>query len=274
MKQLPFKTFKMAVLILFALYIFFPIYVVLMGSFKTEFGLYADIFGLPKALDFSNYKTALIDGHLKDYVINSVIVTFTSVAVTITLSSMAAFALTRLKLKFSKLIYPFFLIGISIPAQVGIIQLAVMMSRMHLNNSLLGLILVHIAYELPFSIFVFYGFMQSLPWGIQEAAVIDGCSKWQLYWQFCLPLSANAIATVAIFDTVDVWNNMLFSLVLISKESLRTLPYGLLQFRGQYSSQYTVIFAGAVLISLPLTILFILMQEKFMSGITQGAVKG
>lgn len=265
---------KYVVLLFFALLILFPVYIVVVGSFKTEFEMYNNIFGLPASWGLGNYITAFVDGQMGLYYKNSLVVTAASILALVVLGSMAAFALTRLRLKRAGLIYGLFVIGIAVPTQVGIIQLALLMSRLHLTNSLLGLILVYIAYELPFSVFVFYGFMQTLPWEIQEAAIMDGSSKWQLYWKFCLPLSKNALATVVIFDLVTVWNDMLFPMVLISREKLRTLPFGLLQFRGQYSSQYTIIFAGVLLITLPLAVLYLTMQKQFISGMTQGAVKG
>lgn len=268
------KILKYVVLIFFALLILFPVYMVLSGSFKTEFELYDNVFGLPDKLQWGNYVRAFVDGNLSKYYLNSIIVTVVSIVLILALSSMAAFALTRLKLRFNKLIYLLFVIGIAVPTQVGIVQLAVQMSKMHLTNSLLGLICVYVAYELPFSIFIFYGFMQDIPRELQEAAIIDGCSSFKLYYSVILPLCRSSIATVAIFNLVNIWNDMLFPLVLISKESLRTLPYGLLQFRGQYASEYTVIFAGVILITLPLVVMYLCMQKQFMQGLTQGAVKG
>lgn len=268
------KISKYFVLIFFALLILFPVYMVLTGSFKTEFELYDNVFGLPEKLQWSNYIRAFVDGNLKQYYVNSIVVTGCSIVCIMGLASMAAFAMTRLRLRLSRIIYMLFVIGIAVPTQVGIVQLAVQMSKMHLTNSLFGLICVYVAYELPFSVFIFYGFMQDIPWELQEAAVIDGCGSLRLYWSVLLPLCKSAVATVAIFNLVAIWNDMLFPLVLISKESLRTLPYGLLQFRGQYASEYTVIFAGVILITLPLVILYLCMQKQFMQGLTQGAVKG
>ena len=268
------KVPKYVVLCFFALLILFPIYMVFTGSFKTEFELYDNIFGLPAQLLWENYRTAFVDGNLKSYYLNSVVVTVVSIVLIVLLASMAAFALTRLKLRLQKPLYILFVIGIAVPSQVGIVQLALQMSRMGLTNSLLGLILVYVAYELPFSVFIFYGFLQDIPWEIQEASVIDGCNALQIYRRVMLPLCRSAIATVVIFNLVAIWNDMLFPLVLISKEALRTLPYGLLQFRGQYASQYTVIFAGVILITLPLVILYLCLQKQFMQGLTQGSVKG
>ena len=274
MKRTSSVIIKYVVLLFFVFLILFPIYIVVTSSFKTEFEMYSNIFSLPETWKLDNSVTAFVDGNMATNFKNSLIVTGCSVTLLVFLGSMVSFALTRLRLRHSDFVYKMFVIGIAVPTQVGIIQLALMMSKMHLTNSLLGLILVYVAYELPFSVFVFYGFMQSLPWEIQEAAIMDGCNKWQLYWRFCLPLSKNAIVTVLIFDMVTVWNDMLFPLMLTSKEQLRTLPFGLLQFRGQHASQYTVIFAGVMLTTLPLIILYLSMQKRFVSGMTYGAVKG
>ena len=144
----------------------------------------------------------------------------------------------------------------------------------YLTLIIFAILILFPVYVVAVGSFKSYGYMQSLPWEIQEAAIVDGCNLWRLYWQVAMPLSKNAIATVLIFDMVTVWNDMLFPLMLISKEKLRTLPFGLLQFRGQYSSQYTVIFAGVILITIPLIVLYLTMQKQFVSGMTQGAVKG
>ena len=265
---------KYLILLLFATLILFPIYMVISGSFKSLFELYDNIFGPPASVSFDNYVKAFVDGNLRSYYLNSLIVTGGSLALLLILGSMGGFALSRLGLTLSKPLYYMFVIGISIPTQVGIVQLVMQMSRMHLMNSLLGLIMVHTAYELPFTIFIFYGFMEDLPWELQEAAIVDGCSDFRLYLNVILPLTRSAMATVLIFNLVTIWNDMLFPLLLITKENLRTLPYGLLMFSGTHGSQYPVIFDGVIIITLPLAILYLLLQKQFMRGLTQGAVKG
>ena len=265
---------KYLILLLFAALILFPVYMVISGSFKSLFELYDNIFGLPEAFRTENYVKAFIDGNLRAYYRNSIIVTGGSMLLLLVLGSMGGFALSRLGLTLSKPLYYLFVIGISIPTQVGIVQLVMQMSRMHLMNSLFGLIMVHTAYELPFTIFVFYGFMEDLPWELQEAAIMDGCSDFRLYLNVIMPLTRSAMATVLIFNLVTVWNDMLFPLILISRENLRTLPYGLLMFSGTHGSQYTIIFAGVIIITLPLAVLYLLLQKQFMRGLTQGAIKG
>ncbi|HHU53476.1 MAG TPA: carbohydrate ABC transporter permease [Clostridiaceae bacterium] len=265
---------KYMVLSLFAILIIFPIYMVIIGSFKTEKELYNNVFGLPSMLNMDNYREAFFGGGLNKYFVNSIVVTGVSIVMILLLASMAAFALTRSRIKGSKMIYLLFIIGIAIPPQVAIIQLALQMTNMHLNNSLLGLIFTYVAYELPFSIFIFYGFMQEIPHEIQEAAMIDGCSNFQMYRRVIMPLSKGPVATVMIFNLVAIWNDMIFPLVLISDDALKTLPIGLLRFKGMYISKNTVMFAGVIIISIPLVVLYLCLQKQFIRGISQGAVKG
>ncbi len=270
LKKIP----KYLVLVFFGLLVLFPIYIVLVGSFKTENQLYDNIFGLPESLSPDNYIKAFFDGGLINYYQNSIIVTVFSLALIVVLSSMAAFALTRKNIKGGKLIYLLFIIGIVIPPQVAIIQLSLQMNKMGLTNSLRGLIAVYVAYGLSFSVFILYGFMKDISKEIQEAAIVDGCSNFRMYSRIIMPLSKAPVATVLIFNLVTIWNDMIFPLVLISKNDLRTLPYGLLRFKGLYTSQYSVIFAGVILISIPLVVFYLILQKQFIRGMAQGAVKG
>ena len=265
---------KYFVLVVFAVIIMFPEYMVITGSLKTNKELYSNIFGLPDSPQFSNYSEAFFGGHLAPYYLNSFIVTGVSIVIIVILSTMTAFALTRKFTKGSKLIYMLFIIGIAIPPQVAIIQIALQMNSMGLMNNLWALIFTHVAYELPFSVFILYGFMLEIPGEIQEAAIVDGCGNFRLYASVMMPLSRGAIATVVIFNLVSIWNDMVFPLVLITDNSLKTLPIGLLQFRGQYTNNYTVMFAAVVMMAIPLVILYLSLQKQFIRGLAQGAVKG
>ena len=265
---------KYAILTIFAILIMFPVYMVITGSLKTERELYDNVFGLPAIPQWGNYQEAFVGGGLGNYYINSIIVTAVSIALILLLSSLAAFALTRKFTKGSKMLYILFVIGIAIPPQAAIIQIALQMSAMHLFNTLWALIFSYVAYELPFSVFIFYGFMQDIAYEIQEAAIVDGCSNFQLYRKIIMPLSKGPIATVIIFNLVTIWNDMIFPLVLISDNSLKTLPIGILQFKGMYISQNSIMFAGVVLVSIPLIVLYLVLQKQFIRGMSQGAIKG
>jgi raffinose/stachyose/melibiose transport system permease protein len=268
------STVKFFILIVFAILIMFPNYIVIVGSLKTNKEVYTDVFGLPDTPQWNNYIEAFFGGHLGYYFVNSFIVTGVSIVIIVLLSSMAAFALTRKFTRGSKFIYLLFIIGIAIPPQVAIIQLALQMSSFGLTNSLWALIFSYVAYELPFSVFILYGFMLEIQGEIQEAAIVDGCGNFRLYWSIMMPLSRGGIATVVIFNLVSVWNDMVFPLVLITDNKLKTLPIGLLQFKGQYMSNYPILLAAVVMMSVPLVILYLLLQKHFIRGLSQGAVKG
>ena len=274
MPRLAGNTLKFFILVVFGIIIMFPNYIVIMGSLKTNKEIYTDIFGLPDTPQWNNYLDAFFGGQLGYYFVNSIVVTGVSILFIVLLASMAAFALTRKFTRGSKFIYLLFIVGIAIPPQVAIIQLALQMSSLGLTNSLWALIFSYVAYELPFSVFILYGFMLEIPAEIQEAAIVDGCGNFRLYWNIMMPLSRGGIATVVIFNLVSVWNDMVFPLVLVTDNKLKTLPIGLLQFSGQYMSNYPVLLAAVVMMSVPLVILYLLLQKQFIRGLSQGAIKG
>ena len=268
------STLKYFILVVFGVIIMFPEYMVITGSLKTTKEIYTNIFGLPTAPKWENYFEAFVGGEMSHYFVNSIIVTGVSIVFIVFLATMSAFALTRKFTRGSKFIYLLFIVGIAIPPQVAIIQLALQMSSMGLTNTLWGLIFSYVAYELPFSVFILYGFMLEVQSEIQEAAIVDGCGNFSLYWRIMFPLSRGGIAAVVIFNLVSIWNDMVFPLVLITDVKLKTLPIGLLQFRGQYVSNYPVMFAAVVMMSIPLVILYLSLQKHFIRGLAQGAVKG
>ena len=148
------------------------------------------------------------------------------------------------------------------------------MDSLRLINNLFGLILVYTAWGLPFTVYVMYGFMSSIPVEIQEAAQMDGCSMWGMYSRIIMPLSATVVSSSIIFNMVFVWNDLNFPMILVDDPNLKSLSNALLSFRGQYSSQYTLLFAGVVLASIPLVVVFLLLQKKFTAGMMAGSIKG
>ena len=255
---------------------FFPIYAVINISLKNTADLYNAPFALTLRPHLENFQLAWVKGHLGIYLRNSLIVTISSQILVVFLSSIGAFALSRRDTfkKFDKFLYIVILFGIMIPPQVAIIPLYLQLNNMHLINTLIGLILVFVAYDIPFGIFIMHSFFVKIPQEIEDAAKIDGCSNLGLYFRIVMPLARSAIITVIIFSSVWIWNNFLFPLVFISDNDLKTLPIGLLTFRGRFLSDYPTMFAGVVLSSLPLIIVYLALQNQFMRGITAGSVKG
>lgn len=274
MKKGFFFILKYIIILGFVIFIVYPILIVTISSFKSTAELYQNTFGWPADPILTNYVTAWIDGSLSVYYINSIIVTTVSIVLVVFLASLASFAITREDCMFKNFIYGAFILGIAIPYQVGILPLYIQMSKMNLVNNRLGLILVYVAFGLPFSVFVMSGFFKAIPKEIQDSAVVDGCGNFQMYLRIVVPLSPTVIATVVIFELVTIWNDVFFPLIFISSRKLRTIPLGLLSFKGEFISNYPAMFAGVVIASLPLIVFYLFLQRQFMGGLTAGAIKG
>lgn len=273
-KLTPAAIAKYAFLLLVAAILIYPLYMVIVNSFRSNMDIMMDPFGLPDSLDLSNYIKAWTDGQLYSMYQNSAIVTFASVALIILFSSLIGFVMTRDDFRFRNVLFVLFLIGMTIPFQVGIIPLYLQMSKMHLTDSRFGLTMVYVVSYLSYSTYLMYGFMRRIPKEIQEAALIDGASTFGMYRYIIMPLSKAIITTIGIFNLMYVWNDMFFSLVMIQSKTKKTLMTGLLSFRGQYMSDYATMFAGVVLVSLPMIIIFFALQKQFVAGVSAGAVKG
>ncbi len=268
------KIGKHAFLIIMLLFTLYPVFMVVSNSLKTTSELYKNTLGLPAVPQFENYSKAISTGNLGRAFLITFVLTLVSVILITILGSFAAFALSRGRSRKHSVVYQFMITGMMIPYQVSMFQLYRLMDKLNLINSLWGLILVYTAWGLPFTVYVMYGFMRSIPVEIQEAAQIDGCSMWSLYSRIVMPLSSTVVASSVIFNMVFVWNDLNFPMILVDNPNLKSLSNALLAFRGQYSSQYTLLFAGVVLASIPLVTVFLLLQKKFTQGMMAGGVKG
>ena len=274
MKRIFPKILKYCFLIVMLVFTLYPEFMVVSNSLKTQAELYKNTLGIPVVAQFQNYVKAIESGNLANAFFVTFILTVVSVILISVLGSFAAFALSRTRTKAGKTLYQIMIIGMMIPYQVSMFQLYRLMDSLHLINQIYGLILVYTAWGLPFTIYVMYGFMRNVPEEIVEASKIDGCSLWHLYAKIIMPLSSTVVAASIIFNLVFVWNDLNFPLILIDNPNLKTLSNALLAFRGQYSSQYTLLFAGVVLSSIPLVVVFLLLQKKFTAGMMAGSVKG
>lgn len=261
-------------LLIYSLLIIIPLTLVVFASFKDLRQLYTDPLGMPEVWSFHNYIQLFAQENMFIYFKNSVLVTFVSVFFIIFLGSMISYAIIRLPKWVGNILFLFVVAGMIVPTQVNMIPVYVLISKLNLLNSHLGLILVTIACLLPICVFILTGFMKTLPKGLIEAAMIDGASNWQIYTRVVLPLSLPSLATTAIFCLVIVWNDLLYPLLFIKSESLRTLPLALLQFKGQYLTNYPMIFASVVVASIPMIIIYVFLQRYFIAGMTAGSMKG
>lgn len=265
---------RRAVLAIYTLIIVVPLLVVLTGTFKTTSQLFSSPFGLPSSLAPSNYATVLGDGGLGRAFLNSVIVTSVAVVATLLLGSLAAFGVARIPGWRGWAIFGFLVVGLAVPAQANIIPQYVLFQRLGLLNSLLGLILIEVVVALPVAVFIMTGFLRTLPAELFEAASIDGANPWRIYSSVVIPLSRPSLAATAIFLIVIQWNDLLYPLFFINDPAKKTLPLALLDFQGEFLTNYPLLFTGVVVASAPLVVAYVFLQRHFVAGMTAGSLKG
>lgn len=264
---------KYAVLLLFAAVMIYPLIFAVLSSFKNNVQIFERPFGLPASWDPGNYAMAWGQSNFAVYFRNSLLLTGVSVLLLCVLGTMAAYALSRFRFKLNKFLYLLFSMGMMIPMHAALVPIAYSMGIFNLRNQYWALIAFYVAFQLPVTIVLLFGFMQSMPRAVEEAAIVDGCSYFQVLTRIVVPISAPAIATSAIFNFLQIWNNLIFPLVLIQEESKKPLSVGLLSLFGERSVDYGGVMAGIIISILPPLIIYMLMQEKVEKGLTAGAVK-
>ncbi len=262
------------ILTFWSLVVLFPLWTMIVNSFKPKRDIFRDPFGLPKTWTLEGYQNALSAGRFDLYFRNSLIVTVVSIALILFLGSLAAYALARWKSRFSNVIYIFFILGLLIPIRLGTISIIQIVKTLGLNDTLAGLIPIYVAMGIPIAVLVITAFIRNLPKDLIDAASIDGASEWQIYSTIIVPLVRPALATVAIFNLIPVWNDFWFPLILVNQEAARTVPLGVSLLFGQYQTNWNNILSALSLASLPIIILYLLMASQFIKGLTAGAVKG
>jgi ABC-type glycerol-3-phosphate transport system permease component len=265
----------------YALWVVYPMIWLAYSSLKPDEAIFRDAFALPalNGLQFDNYARAWHEARFSDYFFNSVVVTGVSVMLITGLGAMAGFALARFRHPAGQAVFWLFLAGLMIPAQLSVVPLFFELRALGLLNSRLGLILVYTANGLPFAIFILAGFFRALPRTLYEAAVVDGCNEFSAFWHVLLPLARPGLVTVAIFQFIGVWKEYFFAFMLTSGATgaeVRTLPLGLanLAITSQYHSDYGLLFAGLVLVTVPILVIYLALQRQIVKGVTAGALKG
>ncbi len=267
--------FKSRILVLvFVLITIYPIMFILLTSFKTTSEFYTNIFGLPKTWRFSNYLEAWTTAHIGDYFINTLITTLiTTVAVLFT-AALAGYALGRLDVPYSKTIL-LIMLGITmLPSESVIMPMYLTMSKLKLLNGLYTLIIPYVGWWLPTSVFIFKNFFETLPNELLEAARVDGCSEFKLFYKIVIPLMMPAVGTCAITCFAGIWGELLWATVSLSASSIRTLSMGIVAFQGQFGTNWGLLSAAVSIVLIPIVLLFIYFQKYFVQGISAGAVKG
>jgi ABC-type glycerol-3-phosphate transport system permease component len=264
----------------YLLWVLLPMLWLAFSSLKPDAAIFSQPFAPPSpgGLAWDNYARAWKQARFSSYFLNSLLVTSVSVAGILALGSMAGYALSRFFHPLGQVLFWLFLAGLMLPAQLSIVPLFFELRWLGLLHSQLGLILVYIANGLPFAIFILAGFFRSLPRALHEAARIDGASEWVAFKSVMLPLARPGLVTVAIFQFIGVWKEYFFAFMLLSGggETARTLPLGLanLTITSQYQTDYGMLFAGLMIVTLPILLLYLLLQRHLVKGITAGALKG
>ena len=251
-----------------------PVFSALLTSFRSmdEISRYG-FFSLPKSFYLDNFTRAWTDARVEKYLINSFIITLPSLFGMLFLSSLAAYALARYRFRGNLPIYFIFVAGTMLPFQILMLPVFRLTNMLGLFDTYGALILIHTAFQLGFCTFVLRNFMRTVPYEIIDAARVDGCGEFRIYWQIVLPLTLPALAALATLEFTWVFNDYLWAIILLRSDTLRPVTAGLATLKGQYNTEWPVITAGALLATIPTLLVFVFLQRYFIQGLTLGSGK-
>ncbi|MFH8728028.1 carbohydrate ABC transporter permease [Streptomyces termitum] len=269
------NVFSHGVLIIWAIMVVMPLLWAVMTSFKSDKAIFTSPWALPDSLRFENWSRAWSQAHMSDYFLNTILVVGGSLVGTLLLGSMAAYVLARFEFPGNRFLYFLFIGGMSFPVILALVPLFYVMQGMALLNTMHGLILVYIAYSLPFTVFFLTAFFRTLPTSVAEAAFIDGASHTRTFFQVMLPMARPGLISVGIFNFLGQWNQYLLPTVLNTEQDQKVLSQGLVQLAVSqgYKGDWSGLFAGLVMAMLPVLAAYIVFQRQVVAGLTAGAVK-
>ena len=253
---------------------FFPFFWIITSSFKSPQEIIATSTTIiPRSFTLEHYNKILFNSDFFIYLKNSLIVSFSSMVISIILSVSAAYGLHKLKFYGNKFVEYSLLVTYAFPGVILLIPIYLLFAKINLLNSYFALIIVNVLFATPFAVWMLKAFFKLIPTEIEEAAHIDGASRFVVIYMIVIPLAAPGIASIAIFCFIISWTEYLFASILISTDNLKTLPVGLASIVGQYQIDWGFLLSGAVLASLPVIFLFLFIGKYFVSGLTEGAIK-
>ena len=270
-KLMAFELFMIALTVVYLI----PLYFMVITAFKTNKELIFTPLALPNSfLYVQNFVQAWKSVKLGQAYLNTFFVATTAVVLRIIFSSMAAFTLGKRESKLHSVLYVLFLCGIMIPLYSILMPLVQQIKNLGLMNSRMGIVVVYIGMGMPFAIFMLTGFVRTIPNELLEAATIDGCGVYRMFWVIIFPLMKTSVATLFLLDFLAIWNDFLLPMLMLSSVEKRTVTLAMYNFYGEYGSRLGLAFAGYTIAILPVVLLFILLQKYIVSGIMVGAVKG
>ena len=260
-------------LVFWAIVNLFPIYWMFTFSLKNNEEIFgANVAGLPQHWLWSNYTSAMKTGHMATYFINSIIIAVATILITLLVSMMATYAMTRLVWKGRKTMNKFFMLGLTIPIHASIVPIYIQLSKMHMLNTYQALIVPYSAFSLAMAILICTGFMDEIPKDIDESAYIDGCGVWRTFFTMIVPLMKPAVATIGIYTFLQCWNELMFANIF--NTNLKTLPVGIQALSGQYTTDWGPIGAALVVATFPTLLVYIFLSKRIQDSFIAGAVKG
>jgi len=252
----------------------FPLIWMIGSSLKTQQTIFKDTSLIPKQMHWENYYLAWKQGGFGKYFLNSLFYTVSVVFGIVIVSSLAAYAFSRFNFFGKNLIFYMFMAAMMIPIPGSFVPLYVLLNKLHLRNTQLGYILCMINVGLSTSIFLLKTFFDKTPKELEDAARIDGCSKWGIWWHVALPLAKPVLAVVVVFNALNVWNEYVLALIIFDNRNLMPLQVALTTFQGEFITQYPLLMAGLTITAIPIILVYLLMQKYIVKGVTQGALVG
>ena len=266
------KVFLWAFLLGLVVVVIYPLVWMLMNGFKTNAELFGNPFALPVDWSWDNYAKAWNRG-VSNFLMTSVLVTVTSTITTVFISAWAAYSLSRIQIPFSRTILTIILGGLMLAPAVALIPLVKMFQGLGLYNTFWALLILYTAFRIPFTTFLIRAYMIDLPREIDEAAAVDGASRWLTFWRVILPMCKPIIVSTVILHILFAWNEYLFAMVFTSGTDVQTLPVGLTSLMVKNGTDYPVVFAGMAIAALPVVLLFFFGQRYFIKGLADGIGK-
>jgi len=251
---------------------FIPVYLVFANSVKTRTEASSMSAELPTVFQWSNFATVIEKGKLLGAFTNSILYAFAATAIGITVSALAAYVLSRNRTRFNRFIYFFLIMGIAMPT--NFVTLTKVMQVTQLNNTQFGVILLYAAMQIPFSVFLIYAFIETLPRELDEAAIMDGCSPPRLFFSVIFPLLTPVLVTAAVLNILGIWNEFLIPLYYLNRSAYWPMTLAVYNFFGQFQQDWSLVSADVVLTILPVILIYLLAQRYILSGLVAGAVKG
>ncbi|MET9515593.1 carbohydrate ABC transporter permease [Streptomyces sp. NPDC002994] len=266
------RIFMWAFLLGLAVVVIYPLLWMVLNGFKTNAELFDNPFALPVDWSFANYQKAWNRG-VSDYLMASVLVTVTSTIATVFISAWAAYGLTRVNIPLSKALTAVILGGLMLTPTVALVPLVRMFQAMGLYNSFWALLILYTAFRVPFTTFLIRAYMIDLPREVDEAAEIDGASRWTAFWRIILPMCKPIITSTVLLHVLFAWNEYLFAMVFTNGSDVQTLPVGLTSLMSKHGTDFPVVFAGMVIAAVPVVLLFFFGQRYIVKGLADGIGK-